>query len=131
MLAGRTRAERRLAAVASVALAAAALALSVAPAVTDFPRSALGLLLLLLISTAAWQGLLRRGTLHVVWLAIAALLATADVAVAVAREPVYVLGALAAVALALTAASMALRIRVALPAAPRPSRPVLFWNPRS
>jgi hypothetical protein len=131
MLAERTRVERRWAAIASIAFGAAALALSIVPAVIDFPWGALGPVLLLLLSTASWQGLVRRGALHVAWFAIAALLAAADVAVQVARQPVCVLGALAALAVALAAASVALRIRVALPAAPRPSRPVLFWNPRS
>src|SRR6185369_13549222 len=46
-------------------------------------------------------------------------------------EPVLVLVSIAVLPLAFVAGAYAIRARIEWPEAPRPARPVLFWNPRS
>jgi diacylglycerol kinase family enzyme len=80
---------------------------------------------------SAWHGLLRRGVVRVVGLA-AAVLDIAIVIVIVAADGVLAEAfVVAGVVLTLAAARAAIAARVSLPSAPRPRRPVLFYNPRS
>lgn len=122
---------QRLTALAALALMLAALALMAALAIVDFPRGALGFVLIVLALTAAWYGLVRRGALHVAGLGLGALLVLAAVMLLIADQPTLTLGAMLALGLGLGAGSHAFRVRVARPPAPRPTHPVLFWNPRS
>ena len=126
-----SRLGRRPAAALAVVLALTSLALGVALALATVPRGLVGLALLVLAAGLAWHGLLHRGPVRVVAVATGVVLAGVVVGLLVAREPVLVLGAVAALWLALAAARLAFRIHVTLPAAPRPSHPVLFYNPRS
>ena len=122
---------RRLAALAALAFGLAALALLVVLVFNGPGRGILALALLISALAFAWQGLRRRGGLRLLGLGAGALLGAAAAAVLVAREPLMLLGLVAALALAIVAARYALRVRVALPPAPRPRHPVLFYNPRS
>lgn len=122
---------RRTAAIAALTLGFLGFALSTLLAMVDFPRSTLGLALLLLALAAGWHGLVRQGALHVIGLALGTLLLAMTVALQIAHRPALALGSLLALWGALALGSHAFRIRAPLPAAPRPRRPVLFWNPRS
>ncbi len=122
---------RQLAAFAALALGLTALVLLTVLAIVEFPRGALGLALLALALIAAWLGVERQGAQRVVWLGAGALLVVAIVLLLVAGEAALVLGAMAALALAVLAGSYAFRIHMALLPAPRPAHPVLFYNPRS
>jgi diacylglycerol kinase family enzyme len=122
---------RRLAACAALALGLAALVLLIVLAVEDFRRGVLSLALLALSLAAAWQGVVRRGAPRVLWLGVGALLAMTVVVLLISGAPALVLASVGALALSLAAASWAFHFPVALPPAPRPARPVLFYNPRS
>jgi diacylglycerol kinase family enzyme len=122
---------KRLAAIGALVAGAAAVALAAGEAVRNFPR---GAILLACVAAALWlavHAITRRGVRRVVGLALATLLLAMAVAVLVSREPVAVALATAAAATSVACARAAFRMRVELPAAPRPSRPVLFCNPRS
>jgi diacylglycerol kinase family enzyme len=114
-----------------MASAAAGLASLIALAFLDPGRGLLGLALLAGALAVAWQGLRRHGGSR--WAALAAglLLLAGLVETFIARHPILVLGVVAAVAATAASGGYALRGRVSLPAAPRPQRPVLFYNPRS
>src|SRR5512135_1465549 len=122
---------RRLAAGAALVLALAAIALAAVVAVVHFPRGLIALGGLALALLAGWHGVTRRGVPRMLGLATAIVVAVAVVILVVARDPVMVLAAVAAVWLSLAAARAAFRIHVTLPQAPRPRQPVLFYNPRS
>ena len=122
---------RRMAAIAALGLGLVAVVLSTVPAIEDVPRSTVGLALLVLGLAAAWHGLVRRGAMHVVGLAAGLLLIVGDVAAQIAHAPALVLGAVVALSLSLAAGRYAFAAHVALSPAPRPQRPVVFWNPRS
>jgi diacylglycerol kinase family enzyme len=120
-----------LAAVAALALGLAAMAGLTALIATDPLRGVSGAALLTSAVAAAWQGLRRRGGARGFALVASALMLAGVVALLVTRQPLLVLGAVAALGLSMTASAYAFRSRVALPPAPRPQRPVLFYNPRS
>lgn len=122
---------RRFAAVAALTFGLATLAILVALAIIDPLPGILALLLQIVAVAAAWQGLRRRGGWHVLGLGAGALLAAAGTSLLIGRQPLAVLGMLAALAVAIEAGRHALRVRVALPLAPRPRRPVLLYNVRS
>lgn len=122
---------RRLAASAALALGLPALVLLIVLAVDDLPRGVLSVAVLALALAAAWQGVIHRGASRVLGLGIGALLAMAVVALVISGEPALVLRLVAALSLGLAAASYAFYVPVALPPAPRPAHPVLFYNPRS
>jgi diacylglycerol kinase family enzyme len=122
---------RRLAALAAFALGLAALALLIALAIIDPWRGVLAVALLASALAAGWQGLRRPGTSRLLGVGAGALLMAGFVALLIAREPVLVLGSVAALSLGLSAGSYAFRLTVTLPPAPRPKHPVLFYNPRS
>ncbi len=122
---------RRLAAIAALALGLVALGLLIVLAITDIRRGVLTLAVLALSLAAAWQGLVHRGASRVLGLGSGALLAVVTVALLFSGEPALVLALVGAPSLALAAASYAFYVPVALPPAPRPAHPVLFFNPRS
>jgi diacylglycerol kinase family enzyme len=94
-------------------------------------RGVLGLVLLALALAAAWNGARRRGGPRVLGLGVGALLLAGFIALLFGRDPLLVLAFVVTLASAVTAGRNAFNTRVALPLAPRPRRPVLFYNPRS
>ncbi|HYI38296.1 MAG TPA: diacylglycerol kinase family protein [Thermoleophilaceae bacterium] len=122
----------RAQAAAAVALVAgtATLALAVAIAVSEFPRGLVLLGLVAVAAVSAWYGVLRRGAARTAGLAVAAL-AGVLVLLLTGGSLFAQLLVVAGLLVSLAAARTALEIRVTLPAASAPSRPVLFFNPRS
>jgi diacylglycerol kinase family enzyme len=122
---------RRLAAVAALALGLAAMAILVVLAIQDRGRGMLAFVLLLSALAVAWQGRRRRGRVRLLALGAGALMLAGFLVLLIARQPLLVIGLLAALALATTAGRYALWRRVSRPPAARPRHPVLFYNPRS
>ena len=123
---------RRLAALTALVVGAATVILGVANAVSEFPRG-LGLLGCVLIAgAAAWRGVLRRGAARVAGLGVAALALAGAIALLVADDSLLAeLLVAAGLVVTLAAARATVGVHVALPDAPAPLRPVLFFNPRS
>jgi diacylglycerol kinase family enzyme len=123
---------RRLAAVAALALLSASVILALVVAVQGFPRGVSVTVCLLLAVAAAWWGVVRRGAARVVGIGSSLLLLAGSVVLVVLEgrllEDVLILAGLA---LSLVAARTVFASHVALPSAPRPERPVLFFNPKS
>ena len=114
---------RRVAAVVSLVLFAAAVVVGVVEVARDFPRSLVAVALLIVAGIAAWQALLRRGRARHVLLVSVLLLLGGVVVVVLTGERVGV--GLVAVALLLVSVALARRVfgvRVALPAADPPKR---------
>lgn len=123
---------KRLAAITALVLLALAVAAAVAIAVTAFPRGLWVTACVAIALPLAWYGALHRGAARWISLVVGALLLLAALALMIVVGPF--LGELAVVlllALALAASRIAFATGVELPAAPRPRRPVLFWNPKS
>jgi diacylglycerol kinase family enzyme len=124
---------RRWVAVVALVLPLLALAVAIAVAVDQFPR---GLVLpagIAIALAAAWYALLRRGAARWLGAGLALLALTGAVALSVADgvHPIPAIVIVAALAGTLVAARAAFAIHVALPEAPAPSHPVLFFNPKS
>jgi diacylglycerol kinase family enzyme len=122
---------RRLSAFGALGLGLVALVLTTIPVIVDFARGGPALVLLASALASAWHAHVRRGTLRIFGFGAGALLSVVVVALQIAREPALVLGSMTALGVGFVAARHALRVHVALPAAPRPTHPVLFWNSRS
>ena len=123
---------RRLAALFALVVGAATLTLTIAVAITQFPRGLVLLGCVLLAGLAAWYGLLRRGIARVVGLVVAGIAFVAAVALIVARGlPLVDLLVVAGLLASLAAARATITVHVDLPSAPAPRQPVLFFNPRS
>jgi diacylglycerol kinase family enzyme len=125
-------AKRRSAAVIALLCAAVAVVVAVVATVEHFPN---GLTVLACIAgavAAAWWAIVRSGAARTAGFAVAAalLLATILLVVLGARQFENIV-ICAAVLLALAAARRAFAVRAKLPSAPRPQRPVLFYNPKS
>lgn len=123
---------RRLAAIGSLGLAAGATVLAVALAIDRFPRGIAVLACLCVALIAGWQAVRSEG----IGRPLGAV--TAGGALAAATVLLVVLGGIlldllvvAILALSVFLARVAFRVHVELPTAPRPRRPVLFFNPRS
>jgi diacylglycerol kinase family enzyme len=123
---------RRTAAIVALLAGAATAALAVVVALEAFPRG-LGVLACLAVGALlACFGILRRGAVRALSLIGAALALGGAVALFIdSGEPLAPLLVVAGLALAIAAARAAFVVHVRLPAAPRPRRPVLFYNPRS
>jgi diacylglycerol kinase family enzyme len=122
----------RGAAIAAIVLGALALAAAVYAAAVRFPRGIFLGALLIGAAGAGWHGLIRRGFPRAVGLGIAGLLVGGALALLIADGgllDVLVVGGLALGAIA--AARVAFAIKVPLPGAADPARPVLFFNPKS
>ena len=123
---------RRIAAIVALALMVAAVVLVGFDAGSVFPRGLAIAALLVAGAAAGWVGIRRRGHSRTVWLAAGAALVVAAVVVAIGSGlELDTLGAIACLVASLAFAKRAFRVHVRLPAAPRPSRPVVIWNPRS
>ena len=123
---------RRLAAVVSLVLLAAAVVLAVVLAVQGFPRGLSVLACVVVALAAAWWALVRRGFARVVGAVAAAVLLVGAV-VLVVFEGRVLADALVLVGLVVSvaAASRAFAVRAQLPAGSPLKRPVLFYNPKS
>lgn len=128
----RSGSSRRLAAVGSLAFAFGAVVLAVVLAIERFPRgiAILGCLVVALI--AGWLAIRSAGSRRLL-AAAAGFLALAGAAVLLVDlgDMLADLAVVVAFALALALARVAFRVHVELPRAPKPVRPVLFFNPRS
>ncbi len=124
---------QRGAALVALVVGPAVLLLAVYILVDQFPHGLIVLGGVAVALAAGWYALLRRGVPRVLGLAIAAvaLLASAIVLITQGDHGIEAALAVAGVLLTLGAARRAFRVRVPLPAAPRPDRPVLFFNPKS
>ena len=113
-------------------LAALTVVAAIYSAIANFPRGLIVAVLLIGAAIAAWYGLLRRGSPRVAGLAAAAVLAPAAVLIVIFDSGVLELVLIGTLALAtVVATKAAFAMRVPLPGAPDPARPVLFFNPRS
>src|SRR4051794_31410121 len=123
---------RRLLALAALVLLVLALAGAVAIAVTGFPRGLLTIGFVAIAVPLALWGAVRRGARRGLALSVAALLVAAAVVLLVVVGPVLgELGVIFATAVGVALSRAAFVVPAQLPPAPRPRRPVLFWNPRS
>jgi len=123
---------RRLAAVGSLGFAAAAAALAVVLAIERFPRGIAVLACLAVALAAGWLALRDEGPRRLLAAGVGVLALIAAAVLLVDLGDILAdLGVVVAFALALSLARIAFRVHVDLPRAPRPTRPVLFFNPRS
>jgi diacylglycerol kinase family enzyme len=122
---------KQLTAALALALGGATLLMAVATAVREFPRGLVVVALVTLALAAGWYGIRRRGLARAAGTTAAVVLLGAAVVLLVARDPLLAVGIVALCVLTLGAARSAFRVHVDLPKAPRPGRPVLFYNPRS
>jgi len=101
-------------------------------AIANFPRGLILALLLIGAALAAWCGLLRMGFARVAGLGSAALLVVVSVLIVFLDSGIFELVLIGALAFATVAATkVAFAVRVPLPDAVDPTRPVLFFNPKS
>jgi diacylglycerol kinase family enzyme len=123
---------RRLAAAAALLVGLVALGLAVALAIASWPNGISVLACLVLALVGAWYGVRHGGGRRAVAFAVAALALLGALALIVLEGHALLnLAVLCAFGLALVLARIAFRRHVALPPAPRPRRPVLFYNPLS
>ncbi|MGW7680717.1 diacylglycerol/lipid kinase family protein [Kribbella sp. NPDC054772] len=123
---------QRLAAVVALLVGAATLVLGGVVSVREFPRGLVLLGCAVIAALAAWYGVLHRGVVRIVGLAVAAAAVIAAVIILIVRgsfgaDLLVVVGLL--ITLAATRASFASHMD--LPSAPAPKRAVLFFNPLS
>jgi diacylglycerol kinase family enzyme len=123
---------RRVAAIASLAAAAATLAVAVAVVAGDLLRGLVIVAALAAGLAAGWAGLVRRGAGRVLALGAASVLAAVAIIELLSGDNLLELGVIViALAGSLTAARVAFAARAQWPGAPSPARAVLFMNPRS
>ena len=123
---------RRLAAIASLALLAASVVLAVVVAVQRFPRGLTVLACVVVALLAAWWALVHRGAVrYAAAVGAGVLLAGAVVLVVLEGRVLEDVLILAALVLSLAAARRVFTVHVRLPAAAAPKRAVLFYNPKS
>jgi diacylglycerol kinase family enzyme len=123
---------RRLWSAAALLLGLAAIVLAIVATIAHFPSGLAVLACLILAGCCAWLGITRRGAARIAGLAAAALFLAGAVALVVVQA--YVIeDAIVVVAIiaALGAAREAFKPHARLPPAERPSKPVLFYNPKS
>ena len=124
--------KRRLLALVALVVGAATVVLAVVVAVSEFPRGLAVLGCVLLAGAAAWYGVLRRGFARVAGLTVAGVALAGAVALIVVGGGRFVdLLVLAGLLVSLAAARATLDVHVDLPSASPPTRPVLFFNPKS
>jgi diacylglycerol kinase family enzyme len=122
----------RLAAIIALVLAALTLAAAVYVVVASFPRGLILAVLLIGSGVAGWYGLLRRGVPRFAGLGVAGLLALAAVLIVVLDSGVLDLLLVGVAAFATVAATKAaFAFKRPLEDAVAPTRPVLFFNPKS
>ena len=99
--------------------------------VSGFPESLAAPVCVLLALVAGMDGLAHRGVRRLAGIALSGALLAGSTVLLGLRGDVLAVLALATAAAALVAAAAAFRVRAGLPAARRPERPVLLYNPRS
>jgi hypothetical protein len=122
----------RVASIIALVLAGLTVAAAGYAVVASFPRGLVVAALLIGAALVAWYGLLRRGAMRVAGLGGAATLVVGAVLIVILDSGVLelvLIGAGASATVAATKAAFAMR--VPLPDAADPERPVLFLNPRS
>jgi len=127
----QSRSPVRVAAVGALALAVVTVGLALLAAWRQFPLGLLALACVILALFVALFGLVHRGVVRLLGLALALALAGAAIGLIFSRDGVLSVLVAGGALLTLTAAHAAFRVRVALPRGPRPRRAVLFYNPRS
>jgi Diacylglycerol kinase catalytic domain len=122
----------RVASIIALVLAGLTVAAAGYAVVASFPRGLVVAALLIGAALVAWYGLLRRGAMRVAGLGGAATLVVGAVLIVILDSGILelvLIGAGASATVAATKAAFAMR--VPLPDAADPERPVLFLNPRS
>ena len=123
---------RRLAAVVSLVLFAAAVVFALVVAVQEFPRGLSVLACVVVALAVTWWALVRRGPARIVGAVIAVVLLVGAVVLVVVEgrvlEDVLILAGLV---VSVAAAGRAFAVRAQLPAGSALKRPVLFYNPKS
>jgi diacylglycerol kinase family enzyme len=123
---------RRLAAIGSLGFASGATVLAVALAVERFPRGVAVLACLCLALLGGWMALRGEGLRGLFGAGLAGVSLAATVLLLILLGGLlFDLVVVVAFALSIGCARAAFRVHVDLPRAPRPRRPVLFFNPRS
>ena len=124
--------QQRAAAAAALILALCAIAAAVVALIVRLPLALLALACVAAAIPVAWTALGRRRGLRTAGLAAAAVLLAGSVVLAIVQDVlVEDLVILAALGAAAATAKRAFHVHVEFPPAPRPERPVLFYNPRS
>ncbi len=123
---------RRMWSAVALVLVLAAVVLAVDTTIAHFPSGLAVLACLILAGCCAWLGICRRGAARIAGLVAAALfVAGAIVLVVVEARVLEDALVVAAILVALAATREAFKAHAHLPRAERPSRPVLFYNPKS
>ena len=122
---------QRLAALAAILLAAATVVAAVIALIVNFPRGLFVLLLAVLALAAGWQGVLHRGMVRVIGIAIAVVALAAVLVLLLSRDVVDTIIIVAAGLGAIAAARAAFTSHADLTAVDPPKHPVLFYNPKS
>ncbi len=123
---------RRTAAIVALVCAAAAIVLAIWTATRSFPRGMAAVGCFALALFVIGEALRRRGGVRAALAALSLLLLIGFVAILVRGGILFeVVAAAGLFSVAAIAARRAFRIRVPLPVAPRPSHPVVVWNPKS
>jgi diacylglycerol kinase family enzyme len=122
---------RRLVAALALALCLATAVLAVIMAVVHFPRGLVVLACVAVALVAGYHEVLHRGAVRVIGLAIAVAGLAAALVLLLGRDAGMTVALVALAAASIPAARAAFGGRAELPRAPSPSRPVMFYNPRS
>jgi diacylglycerol kinase family enzyme len=124
---------QRVAAIAALVLAPAVLILALGIVVTEFPRGVIVLGCVVVAIGAALYGLMRKGFARLLGFGVAlvALIAQGVLLISDGDHLVDAVAIVLGVGASLYAARTAFRVRVQLPPAPVPTRPVLLYNPKS
>jgi diacylglycerol kinase family enzyme len=122
---------RRLAALLSLVFAAASLIVAIEMAIAQFPRGLAVVGCVVVALAAAWYGVLRRRALRVTGLAVAAAALALALILLLGRDPVGTIAVVLCAIASVAAARVAFTGSIRLPPAPAPSKPVMFFNPRS
>ncbi len=123
---------RRMWSAIALVLVLAAVVLAVDTAIAHFPSGLAVLACLILAGCCAWLGICRRGAARIAGLVAAALFAAGAIVLVVVEARVLEDAlVVAAILVALAATREAFKAHAHLPRAERPSRPVLFYNPKS
>jgi diacylglycerol kinase family enzyme len=121
----------RIIALLALVLLLATVVLAVDAMIVRFPRGLIVLGLVAFALVVGYEGVLRRGLFRALGLALAAAALVAAVIVLFSREPLLTVAIVVCAAAAVAAARAAFHGSAQLPPATSPSRPVMFFNPRS
>ena len=123
---------RRLWSASALLLVLAAFALAIWAAIRHFPSGVTVWLCIVAAISAAWVGASRRGFARIAGFTVAGALAIAAALLVIFERNVFLdVIVFVAMGAALVSARAAFRVHVALPRLDPPSRPVLFYNPKS